>query len=150
MTVEQRVALRLALARDEGIRLAAYPDHLGFLTIGIGRLIDPRKAGAGISQAEAEYLCDNDICRCLSDLEAFAWFQALNPVRQNAVLNMRFQLGLGGFRGFRKMLEALAQGDYIGAGEEGRNSSWARTQTPERANRVMGELETGYIRENKT
>ena len=33
------------LRRDEGCVLHAYPDHLGFLTLGIGRLIDRRKGG---------------------------------------------------------------------------------------------------------
>ena len=150
MTAEQRADVRRSLEQDEGLRLAAYADHLGYLTIGIGRLIDSRKPGAGITHAEAAHLCDNDIDRCLLDLQGFTWFETLSIIRQNALLNMRFQLGAGGFRRFRKMLAALERGDYAVASLEGLDSTWARVQTPERAHRVMGEVETGQIREERT
>ena len=150
MTAEQRADVRRALERDEGLRLAAYADHLGYLTIGIGRQIDSRKPGAGITHAEATHLCDNDIDRCLLDLQGFPWFETLSIIRQNALLNMRFQLGTAGFRKFRKMLAALERRDYTLAALEGLDSIWARVQTPERARRVMGEVETGQIRENRT
>lgn len=144
MTSIQRAALRQALVRDQGLRLAAYPDHLGFLTIGIGRLIDPRKPGAGISHDEAYVLCDNDIRQALSDLHGFTWFGRLDAVRQNALLNMRFQLGPSGFRSFRKMIAALSAGDVQTASEEGLDSVWATIQTPSRARRVMHELASGH------
>lgn len=139
MTSADREALRQDLLRDEGLRLAAYPDHLGFLTIGVGRLIDPRKPGAGLTHDEALYLLDNDMRACLSDLSGFPWFDRLWPVQQRALLNMRFQLGPTGFRGFRRMLAALDRGDIAAAVREALDSRWA-TQTPDRAQRVVAQL----------
>ena len=50
------------LRLDEGERLTAYQDHLGYWTIGVGRLIDDRKGG-GISPAESTMLLRHDIER---------------------------------------------------------------------------------------
>ena len=43
------------LRRDEGRVRHAYQDHLGYWTIGVGRLIDQRKGG-GLSEDEIDYL----------------------------------------------------------------------------------------------
>lgn len=141
MTSAEREAVRQQLISHEGLKLAAYQDHLGFWTIGVGRLIDGRKGG-GISPIEAGLLLDNDINRCLDDLSTFAWFSGLNAVRQRALIDMRFQLGSGGFRGFTKMLAALQAGDVTLAAVCARQSKWA-TQTPQRAATVTAQLETG-------
>jgi lysozyme len=50
------------LRRDEGVDRSAYQDHLGFWTIGVGRLIDRRKGG-GLSDEEIDYLLQNDVKR---------------------------------------------------------------------------------------
>ena len=57
------------LRGDEGEVLTAYPDHLGYLTIGVGRLIDKRKGG-GITPEESAYLLANDIMRKSMDLDS--------------------------------------------------------------------------------
>jgi lysozyme len=142
MTTAEREALRQDLIRDEGLRLSAYQDHLGFWTIGVGRLIDARKGGR-ISAPEAMVLLDNDIRVCMEDLAMFPWFQRLNGPRQRAVLNMRFQLGSGGFRGFTQMRAALEAGDPELAAVRARQSKWFRVDTPERAARVTTMLEIG-------
>jgi lysozyme len=144
MTSADREALRQDLIRDEGLKLSAYQDHLGFWTIGVGRLIDARKGG-GITKPEAMVLLDNDIRVCMEDLAMWPWFQQLNGVRQRALLNMRFQLGSGGFRGFRQMRAALEAGDPALAAVRARHSKWAREDTPERAARVTAMLETGTV-----
>ena len=53
--------LTAQLRRDEGTKATAYQDHLGFWTIGVGRLIDSRKPGAGLRPDEIDYLLRNDI-----------------------------------------------------------------------------------------
>ena len=53
------------LKRHEGLKLHAYQDHLGYWTIGYGRLID-KERGGGISETEAETLLENDIDRLAS------------------------------------------------------------------------------------
>lgn len=142
MTSADRDALRQQLVRHEGLKLSAYADHLGYLTIGVGRLIDARKGGR-ITEPEAMLLLDNDINGCLEDLSRFAWFASLDPVRARAVIDMRFQLGPGGMRGFTQMLAALERRDYAVAALHARQSKWAQRDTPERARDVTAMLETG-------
>lgn len=139
MTSAERDLLRQDLVRDEGLRLTTYLCPAGFQTIGVGRNLD----GKGISKAEAFVLLDNDINECLGDLGSFSWWGALNPVRQRALLNMRFQLGSGGFRAFKNMLAALERRDYPAAAAAALDSKWAREDTPERAQRVCKQIETG-------
>lgn len=131
--------MRQDLIRDEGLRLTVYRCPAGYLTIGCGRNLE----GRGISKDEAFYLLDNDIKACLEDLASFAWWGALNFIRQKALLNMRFQLGSGGFRAFKDMLAALDRRDFPAAAAAGRDSKWARVDSPERAERVCRQLETG-------
>lgn len=139
MNVEQ---LKADLCRDEGEVLHAYRDSLGYLTIGVGRLIDPRRNG-GISHDEAMYLLGNDIDRVQSDLNSrISFWPELDGVRQRALCNMAFQLGTNGLMQFKHMLRALESRDYQKAHDEALDSAWAR-QTPARAKRIAHMLLTG-------
>ena len=134
--------LMAELERDEGRVLHAYEDHLGYLTLGTGRLIDKRRGG-GISDAEADMLLRNDVDRVRAELDAhIPWWRGLDPVRQRALINMAFQLGIAGLLKFKTTLAALEAGDYARAGANMRKSLWAR-QTPARAARVAAMIETG-------
>lgn len=127
--------IRADLRADEGFRANAYYDSEGFLTIGIGRLIDPRR-GRGITESEALYLLDNDIDLVCDQLDArLSWWRKLTQPRRRALINMAFQLGISGLLRFRRMLAALRDGDYETAAAEALDSKWA-TQTPDRAKRV--------------
>ena len=77
-------SLESQLRRDEGEVLHAYSDSLGYLTIGVGRLIDARRGG-GISGDESAYLLRNDIERKTGELLRRApWVAELDPVRRAA------------------------------------------------------------------
>jgi lysozyme len=52
--------LTAQLRYDEGVKEYAYTDSEGYLTIGVGRLIDRTKGGK-LSEDEIDYLLDNDI-----------------------------------------------------------------------------------------
>ena len=130
------------LRRDEGEVLHAYSDSLGYLTIGVGRLIDKRKGG-GITHEESAYLLNNDIERKHAELLKRApWMANLDPVRFGCLLNMAFQLGVDGLMGFKNTLAMVRAGDYAGAAAGMLQSLWA-TQTPERAKRLSVQMETG-------
>lgn len=129
------------LDREEGRVRHAYKDQLGFLTIGVGRLIDKRKGG-GLSDAEIDMLLANDIKAKVAAAEEYPWFDALDENRQAIVAGMIFQLGSEGFAEFRNTIRLIAAGDYAGAAEEMLNSKWAR-QTPARAERMAHIMETG-------
>jgi lysozyme len=138
----ETLSLLAELERDEGRVLHAYADSLGYLTIGIGRLIDKRRGG-GISNAEADLLKMNDIAKVRAGLDAkLPWWRSLDPVRQRAIQNMAFQLGLTGLLGFRATLAAVKDGDFVRAAANMRRSKWAK-QTPARAERVIRMMEKG-------
>jgi lysozyme len=117
--------------------LHAYEDHLGYTTIGYGRLIDERRGG-GITDAEAQMLLSNDIARVIGDLEYTApVLHTLPEGVQHALVNMAFQMGVNGLMAFRRMWAALEQGDWELAAEEALGSRWAE-QTPRRAHEIAG------------
>jgi lysozyme len=94
------------LRRDEGEVLHAYEDHIGFLTIGVGRLIDKRRGG-GISAEESAYLLSNDIARVSRELQQrLPWIDNLDEARKGVLLNMAFQMGVNGLAWVHEHLEA--------------------------------------------
>jgi len=135
--------LTAQLRRDEGVKATAYKDSLGFDTIGVGRLIDSRKPGAGLRPDEIDYLLRNDINDRVQALtKALPWFDRLDEARQGVLINMAFQLGTAGLLGFKSTLALIADGKYAEAAEQMLKSRWV-TQTPERAKRLAEQMKTG-------
>jgi len=131
--------LRDALVRDEGIRLKVYRCTAGKLTIGVGRNLDD----VGISMEEAMHLLDNDIARVRAEVRhAFPWFQGLDDVRQNVVLNMVFNLGLYRFAQFFQTIKCIESHDYAGAADRMLQSLWAK-QVGARAVRLSKQMRDG-------
>ena len=129
------------ITRHEGEVLHAYQDHLGFWTIGVGRLIDKSKGG-GITHDEAQYLLNNDITTRVEALQSkLPWFDQLSDVRKAVLLNMSFQLGIAGLLGFGRTLEMIKMGNYVEAADNMLKSKWAQ-QTPKRANELANQMRT--------
>jgi lysozyme len=126
------------LKRHEGRRLKPYLCTADKLTIGYGRNLDDM----GISEDEALYLLQNDIDACYSELNVFNWFQELDQVRQEALVDMRFNLGLPRFLSFKKMIARLIAKEYSQAAEEIINSLYAK-QVGDRANEIAYMIERG-------
>ena len=134
------------LRRDEGIKATVYKDTLGFDTIGVGRLIDSRKPGAGLRPDEIDYLLKNDIADRVAALtKALPWFSVLDDARRGVLVNMAFQLGTDGLLGFKSTLALVSAGKYAEAAEQMLKSRWA-TQTPARAKRLAEQMKTGEWR----
>lgn len=137
--------LTTQLNRDEGRRKSAYPDTLGYLTIGVGRLVDARKGG-GLRDDEMDYMLRNDINDRIDALtRALPWFQNLDDARKGVLLNMAFQLGTDGLLAFKNTLAKVQGGDYDAASAMMLQSKWA-TQTPERAKRLSDQMKDGKWR----
>lgn len=131
-----------SLQAEEGFSATAYRDSLGWLTIGYGRLIDERRPGGGVSEEEGLYLLRNDITRTVTELRrAVPFFAGLDGPRCAVVIELGFQLGLGGLLGFRRMLAALERGDNEAAADELLDSRYAE-QVPARAARYAERLRT--------
>ena len=131
------------LRGDEGVKATVYKDHLGYDTIGVGRLVDSRKPGAGLKPHEIDYLLQNDIDERIEALtRRLPWFQNLDDARRGVLLNMSFQMGVDGLLGFKNTLRMVEDADYMGAARNMLLSKWA-DQTPERANRMAEQMRTG-------
>lgn len=140
-----RALLTAELRRDEGEVLHAYQDHLGYVTIGIGRMIDQRRGG-GISREESAMLLDNDITRVAAAYDrAIPWWRRLSPVRQRALLNMGFQMGPAAVTNATNTMAILQRATFNNnlwpeVERMLRAWKWAREQTPRRADRVIRQL----------
>ncbi|MBF0424316.1 MAG: glycoside hydrolase family protein [Magnetococcales bacterium] len=130
-----RNKLKRQLRMHEGLQLQVYEDSVGKLTIGVGRNLEDR----GITPDEAMYLLDNDITDFEAQIsEAFPWYADLDDVRQRVLVDMGFNLGLAGLKGFRRMLQAVQERRYDDAATEMLASRWAE-QVGQRA-RTLAEM----------
>jgi len=125
---------------EEGFAQFPYTDITGHLSAGIGRNL----AVVGISLDEALVLLDNDIMRCEKDLGHYAadWYGLLNDARKSAILDMTFNLGIGGLLKFTDMIAAIVKGDYTLAAKAMLDSRWA-TEVPNRAKAIAMIMESG-------
>jgi len=124
----------------EGVRKHVYLCSAGYETIGVGRNI--ADSGLGLSDDEIDYLLENDINRCRKELETYSWFSDLDDVRQDALINMCFNLGLSRLANFKNALSSMAVGAYSDAAEHFLDSRWA-TQVGNRAQEVAHMIRTG-------
>jgi len=103
------------------VKLKPYYCPAGKLSIGVGRNIEDN----GISEDEAMYMLNNDIFRCIEELETiFDDFSELPENIQIALIDMIFNLGKTRFLKFKKMIQAIKDKDFKKASEEAKNSHW--------------------------
>lgn len=130
------------LREHEGTSPFVYDDHLGYATIGVGRCVE-KNVGLGLSDSEIDFLLENDINRCVTELRrAFYWFDHLDSVRAEAMVNLCFNLGLSKLLGFKKALKHMSEKDYSKAADEFYDSKWRR-QVGYRANEVCDMIRYG-------
>lgn len=134
----RRVAEQLLV--DEGLRLRPYRCTAGKLTIGVGRNLEDR----GITQAEALLLLDNDIVAFWAELvNARSWVLTAPEPVQEALLNMAFNLGVGGLLGFKQTLALMQTEQYAAAASAMLASKWAG-QVGKRAERLARQVREGW------
>lgn len=130
----------------EGVRSHAYKCSANMITVGVGRNID-ENGGLGLSDDEIDYLLENDIRRCKQELITLPWFSQIDSVRQDALINMCFNLGMTRLLGFKNALTAMSVGDYDTAADEFMDSRWAK-QVGRRAEEVCTMIRTGSYPES--
>ena len=129
------------IKQDEGLRLTAYRDTLGNLSIGYGHT--PAFEGQTITQNEADSLLIQDLNVAQSDmLSSLMWVTSLDVVRYCTLWNMTFNMGIGHLLEFEKMLKACRDGDYNEAADQMANSLWAQ-QVKARAIQLERQMRTG-------
>lgn len=125
---------------DEGFRSCVYKDSEGYWTIGHGILVDDRLAGAGITEEESLWLAERRVRKRLDELNLhIPWWIEQPRIIQKSLVNMSYQMGVPKLLGFRKMLAAMQQNDYVRAAEEALDSKWAQ-QTPDRAKKIADQI----------
>jgi len=119
----------------EGFRSEPYPDPIhGWYkpTFGHGLTY--------IELEESKQLVENRVVMIRRELEkAKPVFKDLTPTRQDALIEMGFQMGMRGLLGFNRMWDAIEAGDFQTAHNEALDSLWS-LQTPNRARRVAAKL----------
>lgn len=111
------------LEHHEGFRQFVYKDSLGIETIGIGRNLKNR----GVTRAEALYLLENDIADFTKQLrDRLYWFDSIHEDAQMVLIDMAFNMGLGGLMTFTQTLEHIKNENYKKASETMLQSLWAK------------------------
>lgn len=145
-----RQRLKVQLAKHEADRPFVYDDATGkpigpgsyvkgYPTIGIGRNLYSR----GLSESERQFLLDNDIEDCTQTASQFLWFSGLDGVRQAAVVELIFNLGLTRFKGFKKFIGFMSEHRWVHAGAELKNSLWYTQVKKERGDTLINQIITG-------
>ena len=131
------------LRRDEGVRYQPYQDQFGNWTVGCGhKMALTEHYFYPLQDVDVNRILQADIADKQAQLHAFSWFEALDEVRQGALTNMAFNLGVQGLLHFPHMLSCIAAGDWQGAHDQALDSEWA-TQVGDRAQRLAQQLLTG-------
>ena len=142
------------LKRHEGYRKHQYADTLGLMTIGYGYCLsrNPLKLPKaeidkfrtdGISEEDANSLLVQCVDKARDELSnSIAFFNKLDSVRQDCLVNMAFNLGVNGVLKFVHLLIALVHGNYEAAALAMIDSKWAR-QVKGRANELAQQMKTG-------
>ena len=127
--------LKARIKKHEGFVNKVYKDSLGFATIGYGHLVlpnDPYEEGVTYSKEDLEKVFDGDFDTACSNANQLIKDLPLHHQAKCVLIEMVFQLGIGGVSKFKNMWKALGEGDYQTASEEMLDSRWAK-QTPKRA-----------------
>jgi lysozyme len=131
---------------DEGLRLKAYKDSNGILTIGYGHTSDHKLTVTDdlvITQQQADELFEEDFQEAITDAKtAVPFFDALDGPRKGAMTNMAFQMGEAGLAAFHGTLAAMDMQDWDDAARNIMNSKYAR-QAKARATRIAYRVRTG-------
>jgi len=148
------------LIEHEGLVLTVYKDSLGIDTIGIGRNLKDRGISKeelaymdipnieavyehGISEADARYLAMNDIKIVENELvRVHECVENLDGVRQLILMDMAFNMGVPRLCKFKKMWNAIHEGNYEVASLEMMDSRWAR-QVGRRAKKLSDAMKAG-------
>lgn len=151
-------ALRLldSVTADEDYKPSPYKDSQGLWTYGIGRcletnpltgaewkrLLDNSWMSVNIGKTGAQWLTTCQLAATEAALGRYSWFSSANAARQNAFVEMAFQLGISKFARFTEMFTAATAGDWQGVHDHALDSAWAK-QTPARAQMIATMLLTG-------
>ena len=139
--------LKARIKEHEGYRDQVYKDSLGFATIGYGHLVLPTDRfaeGVTYKKKDLEEVFDSDFNIAKSNANQLISGLPLHHQAKCVIIEMVFQLGIGGVSKFKNMWRALKKNDYQTASEEMLDSKWAK-QTPKRAEELSSVMKSCKI-----
>lgn len=135
-TIEE---LEKLLIDHEGYEKKPYVDTVGKITIGVGWNLSDK----GLPESIIKQLLFQSILEAIEDCDAlFENFADFSENRQLALVDMAFNLGRARLSRFNNMRKAIANGDWVKAGDEALDSKWAK-QVKGRANTIAKMLKDG-------
>lgn len=136
-------ALIESIKRHEGYSDRVYLDTSSFLTCGWGHCL---RVGSLVPIEASEAFFKADIASAVNAFaklaQEYKTLLLLNPARRRVIVELIFNIGLVGVRGFIKMLTAIEQGDFNEAADQLTNSVYA-TQVGERAKELAEIMRKG-------
>ena len=120
------------IKKHEGFVPKIYKDSLGFATIGYGHLVLPEEQweeGKEYSKEKLEHVFKNDFNNALAHANSLMDGMDLDDKAREVIIEMVFQLGVGGVGKFKKMWEALKNNDLETASKEMIDSNWHKQTT---------------------
>jgi lysozyme len=136
--------LELSIKNDEGLKLFPYIDTEKKWTIGWGRNLTDR----GIRLSEAQLMLQNDIDEARMELSHYDWFNAMDRVRQDVLVELNFNIGLKSLLTFTTFLGYIKAKDYSKAANDLLGTLWAKQVHEERANGMAQRLRAGMYASN--
>ena len=123
---------------DQGNHIP-YQDSEGIWTIGYGH----NSQAKHITERTAQIILLDDMLDARNDcFKVFPDFDTFSQGRQDAFVNMVFNLGLTRFSGFKRMISAIKKRDWNKAADEAYNSKW-RVQVKGRATEIIEMIRQG-------
>ena len=124
-----------SIVQHEGFRARPYPDPIhgwARATFGHGLTYIEEDESLDIVRRRVERI-DRQLRQLVDG------YAALPQTARDVLVEMAYQMGVGGVLRFRKMLDALEAGDFEHAADEMLDSRWAR-QTPKRAQELADKM----------
>lgn len=141
--------LKAQLELEEGTPQRTYLDTKGILSGGVGHnlVAHPEhgydRVGILVPPEVSKKWFEQDLQRVINDLNHnLPWWTQLDPVRQNIVADMTFNMGIGGLMTFANTLANIKNGHYDAAADGMKASLW-HTQVGTRAIRLEKMMRTG-------
>ena len=138
--------LREELKTDEGCKYEIYLDHLGLPTFGIGHLVterDPeyqKEVGTVVDEIRVNEVFEQDIQVTINDCKkVYDDWNTMNEEVKLICCNMMFNLGYPRYCKFKKMIQAIKDGDWLEAGNQMQDSRWYK-QVTNRADRLISRM----------
>ena len=109
------------IKKHEGFRKRMYRDSVDVPTIGYGFNLNQIELPKPVAELWLSFEIQNHI----NELEKYHWFNHLDEIRKDVLIDMHYNLGHSRFMEFKNMIKALKNKEYDVAAREMLDSKWA-------------------------